>query len=89
MLPHIYLRRLTSSNREGFFSLCFSFLNLDLSIFQDKLCSEGCWTLERREAGSRMHLGSVRVEQEEADWQRTSSGTNPSDGVCTNYELTG
>lgn len=31
-----------------------------------------------------MHLGSVRVEQKEADWQRASSGTNPSDGVCTN-----
>lgn len=88
VLPYLCWRSLTSSNRESFFSLYFSFLNSDLSIFQDKLCTEGCWREEKQAScpsqGKKIHLGTVRVEQEAADWQRTSSGTNPSDGLCTN-----
>lgn len=48
----------------------------------------GHWREEKHTShpsqGRKMHLGSVGVEQEEADWQRTSSGTNPPDGVYTN-----
>lgn len=42
----------------------------------------------RPSQGGIMHLGSVRVEQEEAGWQRASSGHNPADGMHTNYALT-
>lgn len=38
--------------------------------------------------GGIMHLGSVGVQRKKASWQRTSSGGNPADEMCTNYELT-
>lgn len=38
--------------------------------------------------GGIKHLGSVWMEQEEAGWQRASSGYNPTHEMCTNYKLT-